>query len=120
MAGCILHRHTTFTYKNLEATSYTRIRHTLILPTRVSAHNAVIETNNVTTSKETKMNVQQLNSMNINHTLPHGLMYAADPEDFEVRHFSAKAIHDDLDWEEYVSSDISTEFGDTIFDSSSY
>lgn len=57
MPVCLPQSHRTFSYKTSETSSYTRISHSPILPTRVSVHNAVIETDK---PKETEMNAQQL------------------------------------------------------------
>ena len=66
------------------------------------------------------MNTQQMNAMQIHEPLPRGMLQAVESEDFAALHMGEQAIHDDLDWEEYVSSDISADLADTLFTSLSY
>ena len=41
--------------------------------------------------------------MLIHQTIPHGLLYSVDPQDFAKFQLSDQATHNNFDWEEYQS-----------------
>jgi hypothetical protein len=63
------------------------------------------------------MNRHHHSTMPNQQPVAHGLLNSMASQDFKMFHLSAPAIHDELDWEDCVSSDISTEFADSMFES---
>jgi hypothetical protein len=41
--------------------------------------------------------------MQIHQSIPHGLLYSVEPQDFAKFQLSDQASHDNFDWEEYES-----------------
>ena len=43
--------------------------------------------------------------MQTHQSIPHGLLYSVEPQDFARFHLSEEAKHDDFDWGEYATQE---------------